>query len=102
MVTCAACLAISGTSVTAVAPEPITTTRFRPLLRMHDLTGEIRSPCKFRRIAFLVFVIARAHEQEIAGEAHGLAAALACLALGLHGPARGLRRPRGALDAVVE
>ena len=27
MVTCSAFLAISGTSVTAVAPEPITTTR---------------------------------------------------------------------------
>src|SRR4029077_19232461 len=51
---------------------------------------------------FLVPVVARAHEQEIAGEAHRLGAALAHLALGLHGPARLLRRPRRAFDAVVE
>ena len=74
----------------------------RPFLRMHDLAGEIRSPSKLRRVAFLVFVIARAHEQEIAGEAHGLGCALAHRARGLHRPARGRRRPRRALDAMVE
>ena len=74
----------------------------RPFLRMHDLAGEVGRARKLRRVAFLVFVIARAHEQEIAGEAHDLGCALARRALGLHRPARLRRRPRRALDAVVE
>src|ERR1019366_2932115 len=73
-----------------------------PFLRMHDAAGEVFAARKFRRVAFLVFVVARAHEQETAGEAHGLGAALARGALGLHGPARFRRRPRRPLDAVVE
>ena len=75
---------------------------FGPFLRMHDLAGEVGRAGKFRRVAFLVFVIARAHEQEIAGEADDFGRALAHRALGLHGPARLRRRPRRALDAVVE
>ena len=73
-----------------------------PFLRMHDAAGKIPRAREFRRVAFLVFVIARAHEQEIAGEAHDLRAALAHSAFGLHGPARVLRRPRGALDPMIE
>ena len=109
MVTCAAVFAISGTSVTAVAPEPINDHALagvveipRPFLRMHDLAGEVGRAGKFRRVAFLVFVIARAHEQEIAGEADDFGRALAHRALGLHRPARLRRRPRRAFDAVVE
>ena len=56
---------------------------------------------KFRRIAVLVVVIAGAHEQEIAGEAHHLGAPSPALALGLHGPARVRRRPRRALDPMM-
>ena len=73
-----------------------------PFLRMHDAAGEIRHARELRRIARLVFVIARAHEQEIAGEAHELGCALARDALGLDGPARVRRRPRRALDAMTE
>ena len=69
---------------------------------MHDAAGEIVAAGKFRRVAFLVFVIARAHEQEIAGEAHQLGAALARDAFDLHGPARLRRRPRRALDPVMK
>ena len=61
---------------------------FGPLLRVHDLAGEIGGARKFRRVALFVFVIAGAHEQEIAGEAHDLGPALTRYALGLHGPAR--------------
>ena len=69
---------------------------------MHDLAGEVGRAGKLRRVAFLVFVIARAHEQEIAGEAHDFGRALAHRALGLHRPARLRRRPRRAFDAMVE
>ena len=72
-----------------------------PFLRMHDTAGEIRRARKFRRVAFLVSVVARTHEQEVAGEAHDLGRALARAALGLHGPARVRRRPRRPLDPVV-
>src|SRR5206468_5377680 len=74
----------------------------RPFLRMYDLAGEVGRAGKFRRVAFLVFVIARAHEQEIAGEAHEFSRALAHRAFGLNGPARIRRRPRRAFDALVE
>src|SRR6202011_800209 len=57
---------------------------------------------ELRRITFLISVIAGAHEQEIAGEAHSLRPAIARAALGLHGPARIGRRPRRALDPVME
>ncbi len=75
---------------------------FRPFLRMDDPALEIFAAQKFRRIAFLVSVIARAHEQEIAGEADGLGCALARGAFGFHGPARVTRRPRRALDLVMK
>src|SRR3954454_13598796 len=74
----------------------------RPFLRMHDLAGKVGRARKLRRVAFLVFVIARAHEQETAGEADSLSRALAYVAFGLNGPARLRRRPRRALDAMVE
>src|SRR4051794_36913548 len=73
-----------------------------PLLRVHDAAGEIRGACELRGVASLVFVISRAHEQEIAGEAHYLGRAFAHPALGLHSPARIWRRPRGTLDPVLE
>src|SRR5258708_30029075 len=69
---------------------------------MHDEAGEILAAGEFRRIAFLVFVIAGAHEQEIAGEAHDLAGALAHRAFGLHGPARVRCRPGRPPDPMVE
>ncbi len=74
-----------------------------PFLRMHDAAGEILAAGKLGRIAFLVFVIAGAHEQETAGEAHDLGRPLAHRsALGLHGPAPILRRPRRPPDPMVE
>src|SRR6185312_4165165 len=73
-----------------------------PFLRMHDAAGEISRAIELRRVARLVSVISRAHEQEIAGEAHELGRALSCRALDLDGPARVGRRPRRALDAMAE
>src|SRR4051812_19940110 len=70
---------------------------------MHDPSAEIVAAREFRRVARFVFVISRAHEQEIAGEAHDFRSALAvATALGLNGPARLVRGPRRPLDAVVE
>src|SRR6266700_5147313 len=69
---------------------------------MHDAARKIFASREFRRVAFLVFVIARAHEEEIAGEAHHLSRALARRAFGLHRPSRIRRRPGGAFHAVVE
>src|SRR4051794_35520701 len=70
---------------------------------MHDPSAEIVAALEFRRVARFVFVIAGAHEQEIAGEVHDFRIALAvAAALGLNGPARLVRGPRRSLDAVVE
>ena len=71
----------------------------RPLLRMHDAARETLGARELRRVAFGVVVVAAAHEQEVAREAHRLALrpALRC-----HGPARVLRRPRSALHAMPE
>ena len=75
MVTEAAVPASAGTSVTAVAPLPITTTRWpvtsrssRPVLRVHDPAAEPVDAREGRRVALVVAVVARAHEQEAAGQ----------------------------------
>ena len=56
-------------------------------------------PSNSRRVALVVVVVAAAHEQEAAGQRHGLAAVAA---LHLHGPARVGARPLGAHDPVPE
>src|SRR5262249_14188915 len=73
-----------------------------PFLRMDDLAAEIRSSGKLRRVALLVAVIARAHEEEVAGKTHRLGRALARDAFGLDRPARVGCRPRRALHAMAE
>src|SRR5207302_3635277 len=75
---------------------------FGPFLRMHDAAGEISRAGEFRRVARFVAVVAGAHEQEIAGEAHDLRDTRACRAFGFHGPACVRRRPGGALDAMTK
>ena len=75
IVTCAAVPAIAGTSVTAVAPLPIDDDPLAgvvevggPLLRVHDPPAEVLETRERRGEAGVVAVVARAQEQEAAGE----------------------------------
>ena len=98
IVTCARVGAIAGTSVTAVAPLPITTTFLarpvevgRPVLRVDDRAAELVRAGELRLVAVLVVVVAAAAPQEARGERHRLA-----VVLGLDRPARGRRCPTTA------
>src|SRR6185437_15202443 len=69
---------------------------------MNDPAREIVPAGEFRRVAFLVSVIAGTHEKEIAGEGDDLGCALTTRALGFHGPPRVGRRPRRAPHAMAK
>ena len=70
-----------------------------PVLGMDDGALEPGDTWKGRRVALRVAVVAAAHEQEIAGDVGHL---LGRAALHLHRPSHLRRRPRRALDAMVE
>ena len=61
-----------------------------PLLRVHDRSAEARDAGPLRRVAALVVVVAGAEIEEVAGE---LDHRFVWPGLGLHGPARVVRRP---------
>ena len=70
-----------------------------PLLWMHDLSGEALGALEVRRVALVVAVVAAAHQQEAAGQVHGL---FGVAAPRLHGPSGIGGGPLGAHDAVVK
>ena len=69
-----------------------------PELRMHDLAPEAIDAVELGRVALVVAVVAGAGEEEAARQLGGLTGVGA---FDLHGPARIVRRPLGADDAVV-
>ncbi len=70
----------------------------RPMLRMDDAALEVGLAGKLRPIALGVVVIARAHEQEIAGDLGRLGAGPPVV---IHRPVRFGRTPGGAPDLVA-
>ena len=70
-----------------------------PVLGVNDRPRESLGSGEVRRIALVVAVVAGAHEQEAAGEPHGLPRVRS---LGFHRPARVGRRPLGVHHPVVE
>src|SRR5579864_4169668 len=94
MVTCAAVCDIAGTSVTAVAPLPMTTTFlpgiveiFRPMLRMDEASAETFGAGKGWLVTCVVAVVARASVEKVARVADGFTAVASCF----DDPARVLR-----------
>ena len=71
----------------------------RPLLRMHDASGEFLYTGKIGRVACLVAVVAGAHEEKIAAEANRR---FRLAHLCLNRPSCISRRPRCVLDLMTE
>ena len=93
-------------SVTAVAPEPMTTMRLPrdlevdgPLLGVDHPAVEVLHALEIGLVAAVVAVVAGAVEVEVAGDDHGLAGVAA---LGGDGPAGVVGRPLGRHDPMVE
>ena len=109
IVTCSHSPAIAGTSVAAVAPEPITSTCLpaevdvgRPRLRMHDLAPIVVHARPVGCVALLVAVVALAHPQEVGGERHRLGDAGRGVGAGrVHGPEVVVARPLRRRDRMV-
>ena len=68
-----------------------------PVLGVDDLPAEALGALEFRGERLVVAIVARAHEEEVARELHGLA-----VVLGLHRPARLLGRPLRSHHLVPE